>query len=171
MTRHETVTAPEPFSLQRRNPAGGTAPLGHWGFRNETDVLTDVLLGSPAFLRHLATSSLSRKHLREAPCNIQTAQAQEMVGDRAVLLQPAQKGGPGVGIDEALWLEWEHLRFRGLGRVAENEAKVGVGGDGSGTAGIEGSDVEPLVRGFEEPRERCRPFVHERPLQSTASSV
>ena len=33
------------------------------------------LLGSPAFLRHLATSSLSRKHLRENPANIQLAQA------------------------------------------------------------------------------------------------
>lgn len=66
----------EGFSLQRRNPAGGTKPLAHWGFRNETDPLTDVLLGSPAHLKHRATSSLSRKHLREAPCNIQVAQAQ-----------------------------------------------------------------------------------------------
>src|SRR5882724_2151417 len=75
MTVHDRIVA-EPFSLQRRNPAGGTEPLTAWGFANETDVLTDVLLGSPAFLRHLATSSLSRKHLRENPCNIQTAQAQ-----------------------------------------------------------------------------------------------
>ena len=64
------------FSLQRRAPGGGTRPLSHWGFRNETDRLTDVLLGSPAHLRHLATSSLSRKHLRDAPCDIQIAQAQ-----------------------------------------------------------------------------------------------
>ncbi len=55
---------PEPFSLRRRNPGGGTSPLTGWGFRNETDRLTDVLLGSPAHLRHLSTSSLSRKHLR-----------------------------------------------------------------------------------------------------------
>jgi N-dimethylarginine dimethylaminohydrolase len=66
----------EPFSLQRRNPNGKTPRLNGWGFRNETDRLTDVLLGSPAYLRHLATSSLSRKHLRDNPCNIQTAQAQ-----------------------------------------------------------------------------------------------
>ena len=66
----------DPFSLQRRNPNGGTSPLKNWGFRNETDPLTDVLLGSPAHLYHRATSSLSRKHLREAPCNIQVAQAQ-----------------------------------------------------------------------------------------------
>ncbi|MEM6896644.1 MAG: dimethylarginine dimethylaminohydrolase family protein [Pseudomonadota bacterium] len=64
------------FSLHRRAPQGGTAPLATWGFRNETDPLTDVLLGSPAYLYHRATSSLSRKHLREAPCNIQLAQAQ-----------------------------------------------------------------------------------------------
>jgi len=66
----------EPFSLQRRNLKGGTKRLDGWGFRNETDPLTDVLLGSPAFLRHMNTSSLSRRTLREAPCNIQTAQAQ-----------------------------------------------------------------------------------------------
>lgn len=69
-------TPAEPFTLQRRAPQGGTAPLARWGFANETDVLTDVLLGPPAHLRHLATSSLSRKHLREAPCDIQLAQAQ-----------------------------------------------------------------------------------------------
>lgn len=66
----------ESFSLQRRAPGGGTAPLSNWGFRNETDPLRDVLLGSPAHLFHRATSSLSRKHLREAPCDIQMAQAQ-----------------------------------------------------------------------------------------------
>lgn len=69
-------TGAEPFSLQRRKAGGGTAPLMQWGFANETDRLTDVLLGSPAYLRHLSTSSLSRKHLRENPCNIQVAQAQ-----------------------------------------------------------------------------------------------
>ena len=36
----------DPFSLQRRNPKGGTAPLQGFGFRNETDRLTDVLLVS-----------------------------------------------------------------------------------------------------------------------------
>ena len=71
MTRHEQDLASESFTLKRRNSNGGTKPLSGWGFRNETDPLTDVLLGSPAFLRHMATSSLSRKHLREAPCNIQ----------------------------------------------------------------------------------------------------
>ena len=69
-------SASEGFTLQRRDPQGGTKPLAGWGFRNETDALTDVLLGAPTHLRHLATSSLSRKHLREAPSNIQIAQAQ-----------------------------------------------------------------------------------------------
>ena len=66
----------EPFSLRRRVEGGGTSTLTDWGFQNETDRLTDVLLGSPAHLRHLATSSLSRKHLRENPADIQVAQAQ-----------------------------------------------------------------------------------------------
>jgi N-dimethylarginine dimethylaminohydrolase len=69
-------SATEAFSLQRRREGGGTPALRSWGFRNETDRLTDVLLGSPAHLRHLPTSSLSRKHLRDNPCNIQIAQAQ-----------------------------------------------------------------------------------------------
>ncbi len=64
------------FTLQHRNPNGGTPKIKHFGFANETDRLTDVLLGSPAYLKHMATSSLSRKHLREAPSNIQIAQAQ-----------------------------------------------------------------------------------------------
>jgi len=65
MTVHDRIVA-EPFSLQRRNPAGGTKPLTAWGFANETDVLTDVLLGSPNFLRHLSTSSLSQASARSA---------------------------------------------------------------------------------------------------------
>lgn len=69
-------TAADSFSLQRRRAGGGTSPLTQWGFRNETDPLTDVLLGSPAHLFHRATSSLSRKYLRDDPCNIQVAQAQ-----------------------------------------------------------------------------------------------
>ena len=55
----------ESFSLQRRNRNGGTAPLTQWTLKNETDPLTDVLLGPADHLFHRATSSLSRKHLRE----------------------------------------------------------------------------------------------------------
>jgi N-dimethylarginine dimethylaminohydrolase len=76
MNQHTRFESDEGFSLRRRNSDGGTKPLTRWGFRNETDPLTDVLLGSPAHLKHLATSSLSKKHLREHPANIQVAQAQ-----------------------------------------------------------------------------------------------
>jgi hypothetical protein len=31
MSLQERVTTAEPFSLQRRNPAGGTKPLSQWG--------------------------------------------------------------------------------------------------------------------------------------------
>ncbi len=67
---------PDTFTLQRRRAGGGTPKLSDWGWKDETGRLTDVLLGSPASLRHLATSSLSRKYLRDSPCNIQIAQAQ-----------------------------------------------------------------------------------------------
>lgn len=68
--------AQDDFSLRRRNMSGGTPVLSNWGFQNETDPLTDVLLGSPAYLYHRATSSLSRKYLRDSPCDIQIAQSQ-----------------------------------------------------------------------------------------------
>jgi len=93
MTLQERISTGEPFSLKRRDPAGGTKPMKGWGFRNETDPLSDVLLGSPAFLRHMATSSLSRKFLRENPCNLQVAQAQQGVA------QGLHVEGLGVGSD------------------------------------------------------------------------
>jgi N-dimethylarginine dimethylaminohydrolase len=37
MNQHTRFDGDEGFSLQRRNPAGGTQPLRRWGFRNETD--------------------------------------------------------------------------------------------------------------------------------------
>src|SRR5450631_104943 len=68
--------ATDAFVLQRRKRDGGTKPLNYWGFRNETDALTDVLLGPADHLRHMATSSLSRKTLRDHPADIRVAQAQ-----------------------------------------------------------------------------------------------
>lgn len=64
------------FSLQRRKAGGGTARLNYWGSPNEYAVLTDVSLCRPDHLRHMATSSLSRKYLREAPCNLAVAKQQ-----------------------------------------------------------------------------------------------
>ena len=59
------------FSLRRRSLNGGTRPLSKWGFRNETDTLTDVLLGSPAHLFHRGAPAARRgpdarlhRHLR-----------------------------------------------------------------------------------------------------------
>ena len=67
MSAEKNSAALDAFVLQRRRADGGTAVLGNWGFRNETDPLTDVLLGPADHLRHMATSSLSRKTLREHP--------------------------------------------------------------------------------------------------------
>lgn len=64
------------FSLQRRKPSGGTARMNYWGSPNEYEVLTDVALCRPDNLRHLATSSLSRKYLRENPSDIAVAKKQ-----------------------------------------------------------------------------------------------
>ncbi len=76
MPKDQAPDVSEIFTLQRRQTGGGTRPLSHWGFRNETDLLTDVLLGPADHLRHMATSSLSRKALREQPADIRIARAQ-----------------------------------------------------------------------------------------------
>ncbi len=76
MPNDHTAGASETFALKRRIDSGGTTPLTAWGFRNETDPLTDVLLGPADHLRHMATSSLSRKTLREHPADIRAAKAQ-----------------------------------------------------------------------------------------------
>jgi len=72
----KAVATTDAFTLQGRRANGGTQRLADWGFRNETDPLTDVLLGPADHLRHRATSSLSRKTLREHPADIRAAQAQ-----------------------------------------------------------------------------------------------
>lgn len=64
------------FTLSRRSAAGGTAKLNAWGVDSEYGVLRDVLLAKPTHLKHMATSSLSRKFLREEPCDIAAAQSQ-----------------------------------------------------------------------------------------------
>jgi N-dimethylarginine dimethylaminohydrolase len=76
MSTEKTTGASDAFTLQRRRAGGGTKPLTDWGFRNETDTLTDVLLGPADHLAHMATSSLSRKTLREHPADIKVAKAQ-----------------------------------------------------------------------------------------------
>ena len=73
MSMENTTVASDTFALQHRRAGGGTKPLTNWGFRNETDPLTDVLLGPADHLRHMATSSLSRKTLREHPADILVA--------------------------------------------------------------------------------------------------
>ena len=44
ITAKATTRIVDPFTFQRRKSGGGTAPLRDWGFKNETDPLTDVLL-------------------------------------------------------------------------------------------------------------------------------
>jgi N-dimethylarginine dimethylaminohydrolase len=76
-----TPTA-ETFSLKRRVEGGGTPSMNYWGCKSEYGVLTDVLLGKADHIKHLSTSSLSRKYLRESPCNIEVAKKQhaELIG-------------------------------------------------------------------------------------------
>ena len=66
----------ETFSLKRRSDNGGTPAMNYWGCTSEYGVLTDVLLGKADHIKHLSTSSLSRKYLRDSPCNIELAKKQ-----------------------------------------------------------------------------------------------
>lgn len=72
----KTATIEDVFSLKRRHEQGHTPELNYWGAKTEYGVLTDVLLGRPDNLKHLSTSSLSRKYLRESPADIKVAKQQ-----------------------------------------------------------------------------------------------
>lgn len=76
MNAMDKAGSSDSFSLNRRRHGGGTPPMNYWGSPNEYEVLTDVALCKPDNLRHLATSSLSRKYLRENPSNIAVAKKQ-----------------------------------------------------------------------------------------------
>jgi N-dimethylarginine dimethylaminohydrolase len=64
------------FTLKSRSDTGNTAEIPHWTVNDEYGVLTDVLLGPADNIEHLATSSLSRKYLRESPCKTDVAKQQ-----------------------------------------------------------------------------------------------
>ena len=75
-------TTADAFTLRRRNPNGGTDPLGYWGANSDYGTLRDVLLGPVEHYRWLQTSSLSKKTLRRGtPFDPAVARAQhaEMV--------------------------------------------------------------------------------------------
>ena len=59
----------------------------------------------------------------------------------------------GIGVHEPLGIEGQDQPLRRLRRVAEHQLQMRIGGRGRGAAAIQGSDVEPLVCGFEEPGE------------------
>ena len=86
---------------------------------------------------------------------IGAAQPQQVVGDRAVALQPRDEAVARLRIDEAIGLERADL---GLGRVrgvAEHQLEVGIGGRRVRVSGpSNGADVDALVDRFEQPRER-----------------
>ena len=70
------------FALKVRNSTTGTAVLKHWGFMNEYDRLTDVLLGPVENFHWLKTSSLSKKSIQRGNVfnlNIAKEQFNEML--------------------------------------------------------------------------------------------
>lgn len=76
LTKPDHLPTQDQFTLQRRRAGGSTSRMNYWGAEDEYGILTDVLLGPAGNLKHLSTSSLSRKYLREAPCDLAVAQRQ-----------------------------------------------------------------------------------------------
>ena len=62
---------------------------------------------------------------------IGAAQPQQVVGDRAVALQPLDEAVARLRIDEAIGLERTDVRLRRVGRVAEHQLEMGIGGRAS----------------------------------------
>ena len=91
---------------------------------------------------------------------IGAAEAQQIVGDRAVGREPLEQRHARLRIDEAIAIERPHVGFGRFARVAEDQLEVGVGGDGRGRIGAERPDVHAFVDGFEQPRERRGALIH-----------
>ena len=71
----------EAFSLQRRVAGGGTSALSNWGFRNETDRLTDVLPHVTSRSARLCSGRAGRGRHWAGYGDLDTAAVEEAVED------------------------------------------------------------------------------------------
>ena len=85
---------------------------------------------------------------------IRAAQAQQVVRDRAVALEPRDEPVARLRIDEAIGVERAHVRLGRVRREAEHQLEVGIGGDRPRVRSVNGADVDALVDRLEQPRER-----------------
>ena len=81
-------------------------------------------------------------------------QAQQVVGHRAVAPQPVDELLARLRIDEEIDLERPHFIARRVGGKAEHQLEVGIGEERRAAAGVHQADVDALVHGLEQPRER-----------------
>ena len=85
-------------------------------------------------------------------------QAQQVVGDRAVALEPLEECRSRRRVGKAIRRERIQAVLRRICRVAEDGLEVGVGGNRCpGTRRIERSDKSTLANGFEQTREGAGP--------------
>ena len=80
------------------------------------------------------------------------AQPQQVVGDGAVTAQPVEQRGPGRRVDEPGGIERPDVLGRGVGRVAEEQPQVGIGGAGGAAPVGQRAQVHAFVHHLEEPR-------------------
>ena len=85
---------------------------------------------------------------------VRPPQTQQVVGHRAVAVEPFTKRRSRLLVDEPRRCEGTHRVRLGLGRVSEHQFQVGVGGDRDVVIGAEETDIDPFVNTIEERGER-----------------
>ncbi len=72
-----------------------------------------------------------------------------------------EEGHTRLRIDESIAIERPHVGLRRFAWVAEDELQMWIGGDGRGRIRADRSDVDALMNGFEQTRERLGALIHE----------
>ena len=79
----------------------------------------------------------------------------------AVGYEAFEEGNTRLWIDESIAIERPHVGLRHFARVAEDELQMWIGSDGRGRIRADRSDVDALMNGFEQTRERLGALIHE----------
>src|SRR5262249_39515154 len=98
------------------------------------------------------------------------AEAQQVIGERAVALQPRDEGVAGLRIDEPIAVERPDLTLGRVGGEAEHQLQVWIGRERARDVAGDRADVDAFVDRLEQPRERLDRLAR-RPLHSARSHV
>ena len=88
-------------------------------------------------------------------CGIFASEPQQVVRYCAVPCETIEEGGPCLRVDEAQWLKRPDVGRGRLGRIAEHELQMRVGGDRRVLRSSDDAQVHPLVDRLEETVQRA----------------